>query len=885
MSERSQSALDSSAIPAADGETPTQDEPSTGGAGRAAGGAGRAAGGAGAAEPPPDAGTAEERTEHAVEDPTGPAASAAAEEFQEACRQNLETVFGFPSFRDGQVDAVTAVGRGTDALVIMPTGSGKSLCYQIPALTLPGTALVVSPLIALMKDQVDSLRLRGASVACIHSGMQTTEVFACLDALRAGQFKLVYVAPERFRSRSFRRALAQVNVSLLAVDEAHCISQWGHDFRPDYRRLREVRERLNGVPTIALTATATPEVQEDIVRELEMDSPVRVITGFDRPNLAYQVHPIRSGPGKNEILKETIVEALRDHDGDGLPAGIVYVGTRRHAEEVAEVLNEHQWQGETIPDRVCRAYHAGLDASERREVQEDFMEGRLPWVAATNAFGMGVDKADIRNVVHYDLPGSVEAYYQEVGRAGRDGLPATCSLLFAERDRRLQEFFIEGANPSREFILHVHDFLWHLGENPIFRSLHDLQDLFEITMTLAEKPNPLAFRSAIVVLERAGALERLDHYDNLAEVRQTPNRAWTVDPYANKAPVKAALWTGLQNVFEQNGGEPASLALGRWAPELDLTEDSLKRAIAGLVEDGWIEYTPPFRGRAIRLTPKQEARGDLAVDFNAIRKRREREEQHLAEIISFARSRQCRRDSILRYFGEEIPDETCGRCDSCRGPGAGRVGQGGTPATPRPLSARETLVVRKLLSGVARARGRCGRNRIIQMLRGSRAQSMREFGFETLSTYGLLRSERTAALRDLLDHLETAGCVQSSGDRFPLVHLTEKGREVMADRTALLLPLRHESTAPPGDTRQVTSDEEPYDEDLFQTLRHLRRELATEHEVPAFRVFADRTLKAMARARPQSEAELLALPGVGQVTLDLFGTRFLEVLREESGGS
>ena len=862
VSEPSQSALDSSATPAADDGTGSQDgKPAQDGSLKQD---------EPTVEPPPEA----------VPQETEPSDSTD-QVFQEACRKNLETVFGFPDFREGQVDAVTAVGRGTDALVIMPTGSGKSLCYQIPALTLPGTALVVSPLIALMKDQVDSLRLRGAAVACIHSAMQTTEVFECLDSLRAGEFKLVYVAPERFRSRTFRRALSAVNVSLLAVDEAHCISQWGHDFRPDYRRLREVRERLNGVPTIALTATATPEVQEDIVRELAMDSPVRVVTGFDRPNLGYQVHPIRSGPGKNEILKKIIVDALRDHDGDGLPAGIVYVGTRRHAEEVAELLDENDWQRDAIPGRVCRAYHAGLDGGERREVQEDFMEGRLPWVAATNAFGMGVDKADIRNVVHYDLPGSVEAYYQEVGRAGRDGLPATCSLLFAERDRRLQEFFIEGANPSREFILKVDEFLWTLGENPIFRSLQQLQELFEITMTLSEKPNPLAFRSAVVILERSGTLERLDHYDNLAEVRQTPDHDWSVNPYGNKARVKGQLWNGLRSVFEQSGGEPASISMTRWAPELELTEESLKRATLGLVEDGWIEYTPPFRGRAIRLTPRPQASGDLGIDFVAIRKRREREEQQLAEIISFARLRGCRRDAILSYFGEVVPEKTCGQCDVCQGtpPGNDSGAGGGTP--PRPLSADETIVIRKLLSGIARARGRCGRNRVIQMLRGSRAQSMRELGFEELSTFGILRRERTAMLRDLLDHLETAGCVRSSSDRFPIVRLTEKGREVMADKATLLLPLPHAVIARGGDERVLPENEEPYDDELFQELRHLRREIATQHEVPAFRVFTDRTLKAMAREQPKTSEEFLALPGVGERTLDLFGDRFLKALRKK----
>jgi ATP-dependent DNA helicase RecQ len=357
---------------------------------------------------------------------------------RESLHRALRELFGHDAFRPGQEEAAFALLAGRDLVAVMPTGSGKSLCFQLPALLLDGTTVVVSPLIALMKDQVDALQARGVAAAAIHSGLAPGDRAAAERALAAGILKLVYVAPERLAGAAFRAALARARVARLVVDEAHCISQWGHDFRPDYRRLADLRRDL-GVPAAAFTATATPEVRADIGAQLHLRDPLEVITGFARPNLVLSIEPCRSRADKERALDRL----LRDPG----PPGIVYAATRR---------NVDLW-GEALEARGLRAgrYHAGMGDEARARVQDEFFSGRLDVIAATNAFGMGVDKKDLRFVAHADVPGSVEAYYQEVGRAGRDGLPARGALFFSPADVRTQEFFLEGSNPAPEIFRRV----------------------------------------------------------------------------------------------------------------------------------------------------------------------------------------------------------------------------------------------------------------------------------------------------------------------------------------------------------------------------------------------------------------------------------------------
>lgn len=704
--------------------------------------------------------------------------------------RSLERYFGFSSLREGQDQVVQAILEGRDTLVVMPTGGGKSLCYQLPALCREGITIVVSPLIALMKDQVDALVNKGIPATMINSSLTGDEQKQRIQQLRNGEYKLVYIAPERFGHAGFMNALAGLDIDLVAIDEAHCLSQWGHDFRPDYLKIGIALERLNSPQVAALTATATPRVREDILNHLRLQDPEVIVRGFARENLHFRISPCDNHKEKYRRLHELVARHK---------TGIIYCSTRKKVDQVYQELS-------SMGIRVV-AYHAGMSDDERERAQNLFISGDANVAVATNAFGMGIDRADVRFVAHFEIPGSLEAYYQEAGRAGRDGQDAWCELLFNHADLRTQEFFIEGANPPKSVIVGLYELI-RRHSSP---DTHELLWSIDEMATRLQCKNEMSVGSAIAALMRSRAIDRFD--------------------------------------------------------------------------------VPGQRIKGTRLSNPDLKGDDLAIDSEMLTEKERRDREKLKSVTEFAYSAGCRQQWILNYFGEtdSLP---CGRCDQCE-----ELGATGDDS----LSDEEVEIVRKALSGVARAStrnhdgtwsGRWGRVKIIQMLKGSTNKDIVNTSLVRLSTYGLLKHLSEDAIKQLFQAFRLAGYLQVEGGEKPLLVLSRRGTEVMMGKAApkLIWPLPRRRGGSVGRQAQgkkadgrLIEELAPLDEELLQILKQVRKEIATEKGIPPFMIFHNGTLEALARIKPTTREAAMRIHGIGASKADQYLGDFLEVIADYDG--
>jgi ATP-dependent DNA helicase RecQ len=553
----------------------------------------------------------------------------------------------------------------------MPTGGGKSLCFQLPALLRNGLTIVVSPLISLMKDQVDALQTSGIPATYLNSTLDRDESKARWRGLHRGEYRMLYVAPERLMLETFLERALNWSIAQFAIDEAHCISEWGHDFRPEYRDLKKLREHFPDAPVMALTATATERVRADIVKQLKLREPRCYVASFNRPNLTYRVIP-KSAP------YEQVLALIRSRPND---SGIVYCASRKSTESLARNLSE---------DGIsAKPYHAGLTSSERTKHQESFLRDDVRVITATIAFGMGINKPNVRFVVHYDLPKNLESYYQETGRAGRDGLPSECVLLFSASDVAKQIHFIDEKSES---------------------------------------------------------------------------------------------------------------------------EARIARA-------------------------------------------------QLQQMVHYAETRECRRTTLLRYFGEEFAEPSCDGCDNC--------------LTPRETF-DGTIPAQKFLSCVHRILAKSGfgfgLNHVVDVLRGADTEAIRQRGHNELSTYGIGRELKREAWQAIGRELLRLGLVECAPGKFATLSVTPAGLESLRGRTPITLTKQVEIVARDKKPRAGAID---CDEVLFESLRGLRRKLADERDVPAYVIFSDVSLREMARNYPTNASEFRRIPGVGEQKLKDFGEPFL----------
>jgi ATP-dependent DNA helicase RecQ len=548
----------------------------------------------------------------------------------------LRDIFGFSDLRAGQAEVVASLMEGRSALAIFPTGGGKSLCYQLPAVLLDGTALVVSPLLALMKDQVDGLIAKGVAAARLDSTLSADHYSETLSQLKQGELKLLYVSPEKLANTEFQKSLKGVNISLIAVDEAHCISEWGHNFRPDYLKLTTIFRKLRVSRVLALTATATPKVETDIRRQFRIAKKDVVKLSFHRPNLDLRITPC-SRDNRKSILLEKVSNCAK-------PA-IIYVTRQENAEEIATFLTKQRLN--------ARAYHAGLRSDLRREIQEEFMGGEIEIVVATIAFGMGVDKSDIRAVFHYNLPKSLEGYTQEIGRSGRDGQPAICDLLACADDQTVLENFIFSDIPSERSVRNLLERVLRLGE--IFDvSIYELASTCDIRQTVIE--TIFTYLEMDEILEVGGKsfdtyrLKLLRPLGALLAGRKSKERKLLEQLFA---PMDAE-WKWL------------SVKIPEVASGLGISPDALRELISELENGGDIALKKSGWRQAYRLKKTDaDPKSISAAMAEKLQERETRELARLDQVLALAQTKRCLTQTLLAHFGEKM-DEPCGHCDRCR---------------------------------------------------------------------------------------------------------------------------------------------------------------------------------------------------------------------------
>jgi len=558
----------------------------------------------------------------------------------------LKHYYGFDRLRPGQEQAIDNVLSGVSSLVVMPTGGGKSLCYQLPALMLDGLTIVISPLIALMKDQVDSLNRLGVPATFINSSISPAEATARLRAAHDGLFKLLYIAPERFYNHDFIEGLRDLPVSLFAVDEAHCISQWGHDFRPSYRQMNRALNIVGHPTIIALTATATPEVRTDIIKQLNLDNTRQIITGFARPNLQFGAAVMSEGAKTEFIINQLLT--LPE------PTGIIYAGTRGRTEDLVNYLAEAGIN--------ATAYHAGLEASERERIQDNFMSDKTPIIIATNAFGMGIDKSNIRFVIHDGLPPNIESYYQEAGRAGRDGKASLCFLLISSRDRYLREFFIKGDNPPVETVLDVYDVLIADGDN------RQMFTYAQLKAQLGESVPDMAIGTALKILESGGYISRSRETQGQASLQLLTDSNKAASAISSGAKKQLALLAGLENKYFDQLTKGWQVNIEEIATGLNAKKATLNTLLKTLSEAGHLDYKPPFKGSEV-LILKRVPRDEVVLDRQSLSDKYTAACQKLDIMENYAYHQGCRQQYILNYFGENNAPH-CGNCDWCVQKGA-----------------------------------------------------------------------------------------------------------------------------------------------------------------------------------------------------------------------
>ncbi|MDO8550356.1 MAG: RecQ family ATP-dependent DNA helicase, partial [Ignavibacteria bacterium] len=751
-------------------------------------------------------------------------------------QEALKKYFGHENFRYGQDEIIESILNGENVLAVLPTGAGKSICYQIPALISDNFSIVISPLIALMKDQVDALNQKEHLASFINSTMTFTESEEVLQNIAYGKTKILYIAPERLTNITFAERLKKLNPCFLFIDEAHCISEWGHNFRPSYTRIKEFIDYIRIKKVSAFTATATPEVIKDITEQLGFKEPKIIVKGFERDNLHLNVL----------LTKKKNAKCLELISINKTPA-IIYTSSRKKAEEISEYLNMHKIK--------CSYYHAGLNPIERKKVQEDFLKDVVPVIAATNAFGMGIDKKDIRLIIHYNTPGSIENYYQEIGRAGRDGADSQVYLLHDESDIRIQNYFLSQSHPDKEIILKIYNSICDYGKVAVGNISEKEIPLyldFISAHTKKEISKGLLF-SALRFLEAAGYLRVLSEYDRKENIQVLWNKERLKEFV--KGSVSNSVKELILLLIREYGGEifskPIQISISQFSSKLGLNFYETNETLTVLTNMGIISYEEPLTKESVILTQPRAEVKNLKLDYKKILESYINLQKKIDKMVDYVFTDECRFRFILKYFGEKADNYSCNKCDRCL------------------TDVRTTENVRKYISEVIlktffESKKNLTEALLINILRGT-AKSLDD---PWISSFGVCRNYTRNELKRIIHYLIEQDFISEIKEKARVLRITEKGLKEIGNEVVI--------------TEEKTSEDYSENLALFNQLREVRSRISKKFNQNGLIICPDEIMREIANIKPKTKTEFLLIKGTSPRMFYKVGEDFLEIIRNFS---